>query len=119
MTMEVKESEFEWLKSRDTGISSLTIFEVMTGINLRPGILIHPDLPYDPSDFGRCYRLLNKFPEWRVRLPEVAKLYPTWSGLIDNWAELTTLYEEELQNESGRAPKLYARMQEILNKRSK
>lgn len=71
-----------------------------------------PDIPYDPGDFGRCYRLLQHFPEWHTRLPEVAAKYPVWGPMVKAWDELTALYEEEKQ--SGKAPKLYKRMKELI-----
>lgn len=94
--------------SGDTGTSSKTIAHVMLGVRApRYG----PDVPYDPGDFGRCYRLLKLFPLWELRLPEVAEAYPAWSGLVREWSRLSALYEEELP--SGKAPRLYARMQEL------
>jgi len=62
-------SPLEWLHGLDTGVSSETIYSVMTGHNvLTCG---EGDAPHDPGDFGRCYRLLKLFPEWRERLAEV------------------------------------------------
>jgi hypothetical protein len=95
----------EWLRGGDTGTSSLTIWHVMTGLPVdRVGE------PIDPSDFGRCYRLLKLFPDWRPRLPEVAAKYPDspWPALVREWDRMTALYEEELPK--GTAPKLYALM---------
>ena len=100
----------EWLRGPDTGTSSKTICGVMIGNRYVHGNVFH-EPPLDPDDFGRCYRLLRAFPEWRARLPEVAAAYPEWAGLVDAWDELTALYEEE--RASGTAPKLYARMQEL------
>jgi hypothetical protein len=102
----------EWLLSGDTGVSSKTILAVMTGSEL--GGAFGPDVPHDPSDFGRCYRLLQNFPEWRARLPEVATAYPIWGPMVDAWDELATIYEEEKQNKSGKAPKLYERMRKLV-----
>ncbi len=102
----------EWLMGGDTGISSQTILSVMTGTPMTGNF--GPSVPYDPSDFGRCYRLLGHFPEWKNRLHEVAEKYPRWKPLVDSWDELTVLYEEEIKNKNGRAPKLYARMCELL-----
>ena len=97
-----------WFCGGDTGISSQTIWSVMTGYRVeRVG---HPS---DPSDFGRCYRLLKLFPEWRARLGEGTAAHPSWISLVAHWDELTSLYEEELKNGTGLAPKLYARMQEL------
>ncbi|HMI93818.1 MAG TPA: hypothetical protein VK509_20735 [Polyangiales bacterium] len=99
-----------WLAGGDTGRSSKTIWKVMTGgavgsPDWRPGI------PLDPADFGRCHRLLEQFPAWRARLPEVAAKHPEWTRLVEAWDELSALYVEEYP--TGRAPKLYARMQEL------
>jgi hypothetical protein len=96
----------EWRRGWDTGASSLAIFAVMTGTYLH-----NPSIPYDPDDFGRCYRLLKLMPEWRARLHEMNR-YPEWVPLIANWPELEALYVEELPNRT--APKLYDRMSELL-----
>lgn len=103
----------EWLLSGDTGISSKTICAVMTGSKKADSF--GPDVPHDPSDFGRCYRLLQNFPEWRARLPEVAAAYPIWGPMVAAWDELTALYEQEKQNKSGMAPKLYERMRTLID----
>lgn len=98
----------EWARGDDTGSSSATIWSVMTG-RMHSRYAPHGAHPYDPSDFGRCHRLLELFPEWRARMPEVAKKYKLWARLVDQWDALTALYVEELP--SGRAPKLYAAIQ--------
>lgn len=94
----------EWRSSWDTGRSSLTIYGVMVG---RP--YHDPSVPLDPADFGRCYRLLKAFPEWRARISEVAEMYEAWKDLVRNWERLEFLYEQELP--SGNAPQLYACIQ--------
>lgn len=95
--------------SGDTGISSETIWHVMTGFPVR-----RHGYPLDPSDFGRCYRLLQRFPFWRVRLPEVAARFPReWTLLVRHWDELTELYEEEVRRPDGIAPLLYRRMKKL------
>lgn len=99
----------DWLLGGDTGISSKTICAVITGSKMKD-----PDVPHDPADFGRCYRLLALFPEWRTRLHEVSEQFPIWGPLVEAWDELTVLYEEETKNKSGMAPKLYDRMQELI-----
>lgn len=85
---EGKGVEEAWICGCDTGTSSKTIFAVMRGTT--PD---HADIPYDPDDFGRCYRLLKLVPAWRPRLGEVAAKYPKWSGLVEHWDELTSLFE--------------------------
>jgi hypothetical protein len=100
----------EWIASGDTGLSSETIWHVLSGRPF-PSKHFRPSKPMDPADFGRCHRLLDKIPEWRARLPEVAAKYPAWSALVGAWDELTELYLEELP--TGRCPKLYDRMQAL------
>lgn len=85
----------QWAAGRDTGLSSLTIYHVMTGNPVADGWY---STPSDPSDFGRCYRLLKLFPQWKPRLPEVAAKFPEWKRLISEWGELEKMYEEAIQD---------------------
>lgn len=78
----------EWITGNDTGRSSQTIWCVMMGV--RPN---YPDIPYDADDFGRCDRLLKKFPEWRGRMKEVAAAHPKWGPIVEVWDKLEKLYE--------------------------
>lgn len=68
---------------------------------------------YLMSDFRRCYLLLKFIPEWKQRLHEVAERFPKWKPFVEQWDELTQLYEEERENVDGKARKLYARMREL------
>jgi hypothetical protein len=101
----------QWIVSNDTGSSSITIWAVMMGVAPQ-----YPGIPYDPSDFGRCYRLLQNIPEWRDRLHEVAQAYPAWGPLVENWEKMTAIYLRDLP--SGRSDELYAFMQELRNGRT-
>lgn len=105
-------SPVDWLLSDDTGVSSKTIFRVMVGASI-PEAPWHNDIPYDPADLGRCYRLLQLFPEWRGRLSEVSAKFPDWVPFVNEWDSLTALYEEELAENTGKAPRLYERMYQI------
>jgi hypothetical protein len=98
----------QWLHSTDTGISSRAIFSVMTGTKERMLDRWGFGYPLDPDDFGRCYRLLNLFPEWKPRMGEMAPISSEWRRLVENWSELNDLFEEESPSKS--CPKLYARM---------
>lgn len=88
--MTKKEKYLAWYRGRETGISSETIFEVMTGIPVK-----RHDIPYDPSDFRRCRELLKEFPEWRQRLGEVALRFPEWKPFVDNWDLMDKIYERD------------------------
>ena len=70
----------EWIAGDDTGLSSKTIWCVMMGVPCG-----QPSIPYDDGDFGRCYRLLEKFPAWRKRLHEVAAAHPRWDYTVKIW----------------------------------
>jgi hypothetical protein len=94
-----------WLRSRDTGVSALTIWSVMTG---QPSPADCYSVPWDVSDFGRCQRLLRLFPEWVPRMPEVAAKYPDWLPLVEGWPDLMALFEED--EPRGRSERLFARL---------
>jgi hypothetical protein len=106
----------DWLLSGDTGISSKTIYSVLTGKRSAGGR--DGDAPYDPDDFGRCYRLLKRYPHWVEQLPKVAEAWPIWREFVPRWKEMCALYESEaMPDEKGfakagsRAPKLYELIQ--------
>ena len=99
----------EWMRGDDTGISSKTIWRVMMEART---LSDSNDVPHDPDDFGRCHRLLERFPKWRARLGEVAAIFPAWAPLVREWNALTVLYLHE--RPGGACPLLYARMQTLL-----
>jgi hypothetical protein len=83
-----------WLLSGDIGASSELIFRKMIGKNLRSGFA-----PADYGDFGRCYRLLKLFPEWRDKLYIVGNESIAWGGIIEKWDYLCEEYEKIDLNE--------------------
>jgi len=114
------DAEKEWLFGPDTGISSKTIMSVLSTGAARIGAEVSlgrwgADVPHDPSDFGRCYRLLQTFPQWRDRLNEVAAKFPKWEPMVREWDRMTSLWEEEAP--TGKCPKLYDLMQKLQGRR--
>lgn len=99
----------EWLYGGDTGMSSKAIFYFMTA-GTKGGWT-----PCDPSDLGRCLRLLERFPEWRERMPEMANCSPKWAEMIPHWGllEATLLSEVGGLRTRGTATKTYRMMQAI------
>jgi hypothetical protein len=87
------DSPEDWLERGDTSASSRVIWETLMG---RGCTSDGGDVPRDPAEFGRCYRLLLAFPAWRGRLPEVAARHPVWSPYVDGWDVLCALYEQGL-----------------------
>jgi hypothetical protein len=99
-----------WPESRDTGVSSATIFHVFAGKSVYGQ---SRDVPHDPSDFGRCYRLLKLTAEyqWRERLCEVSDQYPAWLPFVREWNRLTEMWEEALK--TGNCKTMYEFMQTL------
>jgi hypothetical protein len=83
-----------WSASGDTGVSSKAIAAQMTGAE-NSGWLCW-EHPHDPDDLGRCLRLLALFPEWRVRIGEMAARGPGWAGLAARWDEIAAAMAEEV-----------------------
>ncbi len=101
-----------WLRSDDTGTSSLTMAAVLFNAGKYASSQRDWCHPWDPADFGRCHRFLEAVPEARARLPKMAEVSHEWKALVEHWDELTALYHEELPQK--KAPKLYARMQALI-----
>lgn len=97
----------EWYRSRDAGRSSETIWHVMTGHPVK-----ETGVPLDPADFGRCWRLLERFPEWKARMPEVERAFPQWRPFLREWPRLCELYA--LEGPSGYLPRMYDAMKPLV-----
>lgn len=97
-----------WILSDDTGMSS----KVIWGVMMKAEKYYSSYTPSDPSDFGRCYRLLKLIQEWEDRLEELRIAGEKWGIFVDNYKKMCELYEEE--KDSGVCRKLYNFMQEIL-----
>lgn len=100
----------KWMMSGDTGISSKSICAHMTDTESKD----YGSYPSDPSDLGRCLRLLELFPEWKARITEMAKYGTGWIGLVAKWDELAQMMADEVGIDwsKGRsAPLTYEAMQ--------
>jgi len=97
-----------WLASDDKGISSIYMSRVFMGMP----VLHTARYPIDPSDFGRCYRLMKAAPEVAAVLDLLATGHgDVWTEYVKRWPEMTLLWEQE--SPQGTCPKLYAVMQDI------
>lgn len=116
LRLPVEQRAIMWATFGEQGISSRTIFAVMTEAiqyeDVFPRDWARFNVPHDPSDFRRCYLLLKLIPEWRERLEEMADDFPKWRPFVDSWDEMTALYEQERENPKGRCPKLYELMKQ-------
>jgi len=108
----VEKKALNWLSKGDVGLSSMTIFHHLIGTEK-----FNIDIPHDPSDFGRCYRLLKEVPEWNNRLHELKSLSKKWSNLIDNWSKLTEMYEKNLETNFNNHKEIgmYEFMRKLIN----
>ncbi|KKM25387.1 hypothetical protein LCGC14_1595440 [marine sediment metagenome] len=105
---EMDKKLLKWFCIGDVGTSSRAIVFVMCGLS-------HVDIlkddwspyPHDSSDFGRCYKLLKVFPEWKKRITEMECLGEIWRRIALAWEELEKLYKQEKHEE------LYARLQQL------
>lgn len=114
MKLPVEQRAMMWATFGEQGISSRTIFSVMTGVlkyeREFPCDQWRFNVPHDPADFRRCYLLLKLIPEWRERLDEMAKAFEKWRPFVDHWDEMTALWEQERKNRDRCAPKLFELM---------
>lgn len=99
----------EWMLRGDTGISSQSMVAVACRIPYKTSFGMAA--PHDPSDFGRCLRLVRQIPEIRNHFDRIGKRIPAFDGILKNWDELAALYDEEAP--TRRAPKLYDRIQQL------
>ena len=88
----------QWIVNGEVGTSSNTIWAVMMGAVMENNkdAWWRYDVPHDPDDFSRCWKLLMLFPEWRKRLSEVASIFPKWIPFVKEWDKLTRMYEQNL-----------------------
>lgn len=94
-----------WMADGQTGVSSQAIAFKMCGIPLRD----FNTAPRDAGDFSRCHKLLERYPEWRLRLNEMTALGRDWAALVPVWNKL----EEMLL--SGKTEQLFQIIQTLLH----
>lgn len=99
-----------WLLLRDDGMSSLCIADFMCGT--KPLRINHP---HDPADFGRCERLLRRFPMWRERFGQMAALDPYWAALVPRWNDIVAFWDRDSESPKAQAGTTYALMRSILD----
>lgn len=80
--LNIKERIYFWHKHGEQGMSSMAMFQRMSGMQLfqRP----FSNHPLDPDDFKRCYKLLETIPEWKKQLHIMRNVSDVWDRLIDN-----------------------------------
>lgn len=106
--MDVNTKIREWLNGTDTGSSSRALAHEAAGMT---GDTSHP---HDPSDLGRCLRLIARVPEARAAVDALAEKNPYWKALAPEWDNLKALYISEMDDPKG-GRKTYAAMRALLD----
>lgn len=76
------------------------------------------DHPRDPADLRRCVDYCTETGITAEALRDrMINVSDSWHALSDAWVELTTLLAEEVADGTGRAPRTYRRMSEVLGRR--
>lgn len=102
----------EWLSGRDTGVSSKAI-AMFLGAGVKPEMW---STPSDPSDLGRCLRLLEKIPEFKERFAEMVEAGGFWPTFVERWSEMEQSMADEVGidwSEGKSAPKTYELMRAV------
>ena len=101
----------EWFGSRDTGLSSKCI-----ALFLAAGVVEEANVPHDPSDLGRCLRLLARIPEWKSRISELKSIGGLWPTYAARWDEMAESMADEVGidwSKGREAPKTYDLMKRV------
>lgn len=91
MSKSIQDRALQWLFSGDTGLSSRCLCAHMLGVKAE-----RSSYPSDPSDLGRCLRLLELIPEWKPRIGEMAAFGPGWAGQVKAWDKLAQSMADEV-----------------------
>lgn len=79
-----------WFECDETGLSSKYLAAVFSARHADPN---RPH-PHDAGDFGRCVKLLDAVPEFRLGLAKLNRPEhgPVWNAIGARWADLEALY---------------------------
>lgn len=84
-------SYLAWASGPDSGHSSAFIFESFTGLPSGIESSFFNPVPCDIGDFGRCSRLVQRFPQFKPHLFRLKKVSREWMNVIVNWEKLDEL----------------------------
>lgn len=92
---------FAWFHGNDCGMSSQTIAVAMCPA-LAPALPHGPYIPSDPSDVGRCVRLLELAEKHgqSFDMDVVALRFPVWRPLVARWPDIVAAYRADVAAEA-------------------
>ena len=105
----VEDRKTFWLHHGERGMSSDVMYKVLSGDH--DNDRTRRSHPCDPSDFRRCYQLLQTIPEWRADLGKMKKVSTVWSNLVDNWVKLGEMLAEQMETKKSNG--LYELMESL------
>lgn len=104
----------DWLASGDTGVSSKAI---MLWLSAQAKCKTWgAETPADPGDLGRCLRLLERIPEWKPRMAEMAEAGGLWPTYAARWEDMAGMMRDEVGidwSKGKQAPRTFALMQRV------
>ena len=120
MAASLDEAAIQWLAAGEQGMSSQAIFWTVNA-HLKFPDGKRPEetaYPHDPSDLGRCRKLLEEVRSvWERFAPVMGTVAgPVWAALVEHWGALCATMDEEApewRDGKGTAPETYGLMQEI------
>lgn len=125
MTRATIAQDIDWFINGRTGISSKAIWCWMNRVPLEDA-WTNWNHPSDPDDFSRCYLLLQRNPDWRARISEMAFVSKEWGALAERWDELERMfldivggsftqqdYDRRKTWEKDASERMYDRMREL------
>lgn len=98
-------SILNWMRSGDTGVSSETMALIAMGATRGDF-----DAPYDPADFGRCYRLVKANPVIKESFAKISELVPQFKPILKNWEICCKIFERDFP--TGKSDELYKMIQD-------
>lgn len=94
----------KWFLDGKIGSASKAIVRKMMGMEPRYNRVKFKQDTYAPIDideFGKCIKLLDLFPAWRERLPDMVTVSPEWAVLVANWPKLEAEYRAEMDGKAA------------------
>lgn len=105
-----------WLARGERGLSSEAIVSAVTGEQVSRYPSPGSDYPHDPADLRRCVQLIEQHPLLAFVFKDAMRAHgPVWAALIDVWDELAETLAAEMAEGTGKAPRTYARMREVIH----
>lgn len=101
VTEDQKDKILKWFLSGDTGLSSKALASCFLGHDYEDQYFA----PRDPSDVGRCLRLIRIVPEIRRCVDILAKKHKIWALVAPHWdaIEKSMIDEVGIDWEKGRS----------------